>query len=260
MTKSPTKGKESASKKDRQANILELMGIEIRYAATTSVVKNLSLNVKRGSVVTILGANGAGKSSVLKRVSGLIPAQPPGGKILFEGSSIKGKRPEYIVRAGISYVPEERELFGQLTVYENLKMGAYIRKDRKAIKEDRERIMNYFPILKERRKQIAGTLSGGEQQMLAIARGLMSRPKLLMLDEPSLGLAPMLVRDIFDIISEINREGMTILIIEQNANMALKIADFGYVMETGVVVLKGSAEQLRKNEMLQEFYLGGRDE
>jgi branched-chain amino acid transport system ATP-binding protein len=260
MTKGPTNVEESTSKKDRQANLLELMGIEIRYTATTSVVKNLSLNVKRGSVVTILGANGAGKSSVLKRVSGLIPAQPSGGKILFEGSSIEGKRPEYIVRAGISYVPEGRELFGQLTVYENLKMGAYIRKDRKAIKEDRERVMNYFPILKERKKQIAGTLSGGEQQMLAIARGLMSRPKLLMLDEPSLGLAPMLVRDIFDIISEINREGMTILIVEQNANMALKIADFGYVMETGVVVLKGSAEQLRKDEMLQEFYLGGRDE
>lgn len=153
MTKGPTKGKESASQKNRQANLLELMGIEIRYAATTSVVKNLSLNVKRGSVVTILGANGAGKSSVLKRVSGLISAQPSGGKIFFEGSSIAGKRPEYIVRAGISYVPEGRELFGQLTVYENLKMGAYIRKDRRAIKEDRERVMSYFPILKERKNR-----------------------------------------------------------------------------------------------------------
>jgi branched-chain amino acid transport system ATP-binding protein len=243
--------------REEGGSLLELLGVKICYGETC-VVSDLDLAVEAGNVVSILGANGAGKSSVLKRISGLVRGRAAEGAILLEGRPIGGKRPERIVRAGISYVPEGRELFNQLTVSENLKMGSYTRRDGADVRADLKRVTDYFPILRERRRQIAGTLSGGEQQMLAIARGLMSRPKLLMLDEPSLGLAPMLVRDIFNIIKEINREGVTILIVEQNANMALKIADFGYVMETGRIALKGTAEELRENEVVREYYLGGR--
>ncbi|MBN1574205.1 MAG: ABC transporter ATP-binding protein [Deltaproteobacteria bacterium] len=243
--------------KGGRKSLLELTGVEVRYDAS-AVVSDLSMSVEEGSVVALLGANGAGKSSVLKRISGLIRGRRDEGTILFDGRPIDSMRPEHIVRAGISCVPEGRELFGDLTVSENLKMGSYIRRERAGIKEDLERVNGYFPVLKDRKKQITSTLSGGEQQMLAVARGLMSRPRLLMLDEPSLGLAPMLVKDIFGIIREINREGVTVLIVEQNARMALEVADFGYVMETGRIVLEGTAENLRGNNMVREYYLGGR--
>lgn len=246
-----------SSKSAGEKSLLRLTGIDVRYG-TTVVVSDLSLGVGEGSVVALLGANGAGKSSVLKRISGLIHGKRDEGTILFDGRPIDNMRPEHIVRAGISHVPEGRELFGDLTVWENLKMGSYTRRERGKIREDFELVTRFFPILRERRKQIASTLSGGEQQMLAVARGLMSSPRLLMLDEPSLGLAPMLVREIFDIIVEINREGVTVLIVEQNANMALEIADYGYVMETGRIVLEGTAEDLRGNDMVREYYLGGR--
>ncbi len=249
--------KNASPEKKGEKSLLQLTGVEVRYNAST-VVSDLSLSVGEGSVVALLGANGAGKSSVLKRISGLIRGKSDGGTILFDGRPIEGMRPEHIVRAGISHVPEGRELFGDLTVSENLKMGSYTRRERAGIREDFERVTGYFPVLKDRKKQIASTLSGGEQQMLAVARGLMLSPKLLMLDEPSLGLAPMLVKEIFDIIGEINREGVTVLIVEQNARMTLDIADYGYVMETGRIVLEGTAEELKKDEMVREYYLGGR--
>jgi branched-chain amino acid transport system ATP-binding protein len=245
------------SKSGGKKSLLKLTGVDVRYDETI-VVSDLSMSVEEGSVVAILGANGAGKSSVLKRISGLIHGKRDEGTILFNGHPIDGMRPEHIVRIGISHVPEGRELFGDLTVSENLKMGSYTRRERGKIKADFERVIGYFPVLRERRKQIASTLSGGEQQMLAVARGLMSRPRLLMLDEPSLGLAPMLVRDIFDIIREINGAGVTILIVEQNARMALDIADYCYVMETGKIVLEGTADELKKDDMVREYYLGGR--
>ena len=235
--------------------LLEVSNIETLYDKITAL-KGVSISVKEGDIVTILGANGAGKTTVLKTIIGLLDDQPEKGKIVFGGKNIERKKADYVVSLGISYVPEGREVFPELTVKENLKMGSYIRNDKEEIAKDYDRVIRYFPILEERAKQLAGTLSGGEQQMLAIARGLMSRPKLLMLDEPSLGLAPILVKEIFNIIKTINDEGTTILLVEQNANMALKIADFGYVLETGRIVLSDTSENLMENEDVKEFYLG----
>ncbi len=220
----------------------------------------VSLEVPEGSIVTILGANGAGKSTVLKTVIGLLKDQPEKGTVEFEGRPIQRKDTSEIVRLGISYVPEGREVFEELSVRENLLMGAYLRTDRGGIAEDVERMEKVFPVLKQRGRQLAGTLSGGEQQMLAIARGLMSRPKLLMLDEPSLGLAPAVMKEIFRIIREIRERGTTILLVEQNAHAALEAADHGYILENGRIVMDDRCDELLENEDVQEFYLGARKE
>jgi branched-chain amino acid transport system ATP-binding protein len=233
--------------------MLELKSIE-SYYGKIQALKGIDLEVPESGIVAILGANGAGKSTTLKTISGLI--QPLRGQILFQGQSIHKKEPHQIVRMGICQVPEGRDIFMGLTVQENLKMGAFTRNDAKAIQNDMERIYQSFPILKERARQQAGTLSGGEQQMLAIARGLMSNPKLMLLDEPSLGLAPLMVEEIFRIIVEINKDGVTILLVEQNANMALQTAQYGYVMETGSVALHDSAENLIQNDYVRKVYLG----
>ena len=233
--------------------MLELKSIE-SYYGKIQALKGITLEVPEGGIVAILGANGAGKSTTLKTISGLI--QPRQGQILFQGQAIHKKEPHQIVRLGICQVPEGRDIFMGLTVQENLKMGAFTRSDVKAIQNDLERIFQSFPILKERARQQAGTLSGGEQQMLAIARGLMSNPKLMLLDEPSLGLAPLMVEEIFRIIAEINKDGVTILLVEQNANMALQTARYGYVMETGTVALHDSAENLIQNDYVRKVYLG----
>jgi len=233
--------------------MLELKSIE-SYYGKIQALKGINLEVPEGGIVAILGANGAGKSTTLKTISGLI--QPLRGQILFQGQSIHKREPHQIVRLGICQVPEGRDIFMGLTVQENLKMGAFTRNDAKAVQNDMERIFQSFPILKERARQQAGTLSGGEQQMLAIARGLMSNPRLMLLDEPSLGLAPLMVEEIFRIIAEINKEGVTILLVEQNANMALQTAQYGYVMETGTVALHDSAENLIQNDYIRKVYLG----
>jgi len=234
--------------------MLKLEAVE-SYYGKIKALKGIDLEVPAGAIVAILGANGAGKSTTLRTISGLI--QPARGKILFLGNAIHKTAPHKIVRLGICQVPEGRDIFMGLTVQENLKMGAFTRKAAKAIQKDMERIYALFPILKERSHQQAGTLSGGEQQMLAIARGLMSNPKLMLLDEPSLGLAPLMVEEIFDIIQEINREGVTILLVEQNANMALQIARYGYVMETGSISLHDKADRLLNNDYVRQVYLGG---
>jgi len=233
--------------------MLELKSIESFYGKIQAL-KGITLEVPEGGIVAILGANGAGKSTTLKTISGLI--QPLRGQILFQGQSIQKREPHQIVRLGVCQVPEGRDIFMGLTVQENLKMGAFTRRDTKAVQNDLERIFQSFPILKERARQQAGTLSGGEQQMLAIARGLMSNPKLMLLDEPSLGLAPLMVEEIFRIIAEINQEGVTILLVEQNANMALQTARYGYVMETGNVALHDSAENLIQIDYVRKVYLG----
>jgi branched-chain amino acid transport system ATP-binding protein len=231
--------------------ILEVKGLSISYGGIRAV-RELDFHVNRGEIVSLIGANGAGKSSTLRAISGLVKAES--GSVKFESEEIVGKSPDLIVGKGITMVPEGRKIFPDLTVYENLKLGAYLRKDN--IKEDLARCFELFPILEEREWQEGGTLSGGEQQMLAVARALMSRPKLLMMDEPSLGLAPMIVRDIFDIIKRINDGGVTILLIEQNANMALKIADRAYVLESGEVTMEGTGEELLKDEKVISAYLG----
>ncbi len=216
---------------------------------------DVSLEVGEGQIVALLGANGAGKSSTLRVISGLL--RPSGGSVEFLGQPIHRRSPEDIVALGISHVPEGRELFPELTVLENLELGAYTRRDRDGIRRDIDRVCEYFPILAERRQQHASSLSGGEQQMLAIARGLMSRPKLLLLDEPSLGLAPLIVKEIFQIIETINREDkVTILLVEQNANMALSIATYAYVLETGRIALADTGPSLRENEAVRRSYLG----
>jgi branched-chain amino acid transport system ATP-binding protein len=215
----------------------------------------VTLEVAAGSIVTLLGPNGAGKSTTLRVVSGLL--HPTTGTIEFEGRRIDRLAPERIVSLGISHVPENRQLFAELTVLENLRLGAYIRHDRNGIKEDIEQVFHYFPILNERQKQVAGTLSGGEQQMLAIGRGLMARPRLLLLDEPSLGLAPLVTREIFQIIKSINhKQKVTILLVEQNANLALEIAQHGYVLETGRVALADTSANLQRSESVRRSYLG----
>jgi len=233
--------------------MLELQSVE-SYYGKIQALKGISLEVPERTIVAILGANGAGKSTTLRTVSGLI--QPAHGQILFQGQAIHKAPPHKIVRLGICQVPEGREIFMGLTVQENLKMGAFTRKETKEVQHNLERIYASFPFLKDRTRQQAGTLSGGEQQMLAIARGLMSNPKLMLLDEPSLGLAPLMVEEIFRIIKEINQEGVTILLVEQNANMALQTAQYGYVMETGNIALEDTAENLIRNDYVRRVYLG----
>lgn len=231
-----------AKSKKTDEGILSLRNIETFYGPIMAI-RGVSLDVEEGSIVTVLGANGAGKSTILKTISGIMDAQK--GKVSFEGKNITNMDPARVVKRGISQVPEGREVFPLLTVAENLKMGAYLRRDRAGIAQDLEMCYSYFPVLKERENQIAGQLSGGQQQMLAISRALMSRPKLLALDEPSLGLSPLLVKDIFSIIRRINKEqGVTILLVEQNANVALHTADYGYVLEVGRIVLEGPCQEL----------------
>lgn len=225
------------------------------YYGNIHALKGVSLEITQGEIVTLIGANGAGKSTLLKTVSGLL--KPKQGKILFEEQSIGGKAAQWIVKKGISHVPEGRRVFANMSVEENLELGAYLRRDKAGIKSDFERVYHLFPRLLERRKQHAGTLSGGEQQMLAMGRALMAEPRLLILDEPSMGLAPLLVQTIFRIIKEINETGTTILLVEQNANMALSVADRAYVIETGKVVLSGSSDELYTSEEIKMAYLGG---
>ncbi len=240
--------------------MLKVNNIETFYGLIYAL-KGVSLEISRGSITTILGNNGAGKTTILKTVMGLLDDQPDKGTIEFMGTRIDRKDTEEIVRMGISYVPEGREVWDELTVRENLVMGGYIRKDRKGIKKDMGKIFEYFPVLKEREGQLAGTLSGGEQQMLAMGRALLNGPKLLFLDEPSLGLSPILVKQIFSIIKSINEnENVTILLVEQNARMALKIADYGYVIENGRFVMAGTSGELMENRDVQEFYLGIKSE
>jgi branched-chain amino acid transport system ATP-binding protein len=225
------------------------------YYGNIHALKGVSLEINEGEIVTLIGANGAGKSTLLKTISGLL--KPKSGDVLFEGKSISGKVAQAIVKQGLSHVPEGRRVFANMSVEENLELGAYLRKDKKGIREDFEKVYQLFPRLHERRKQLSGTLSGGEQQMLAMGRALMARPKLLLLDEPSMGLAPLLVKTIFRIIEEINKTGTTILLVEQNANMALSIADRAYVIETGKIVIAGSSEELNQSDQIRMAYLGG---
>jgi branched-chain amino acid transport system ATP-binding protein len=240
--------------------MLKVNNIETFYGLIYAL-KGVSMEINQGSITTILGNNGAGKTTILKTIMGLLDDQPDKGTIEFLGARIDRKETEDIVRMGISYVPEGREVWDELTVHENLVMGGYIRKDRAGIKKDMGKIYEYFPVLKEREGQLAGTLSGGEQQMLAIGRALLNAPKLIFLDEPSLGLSPILVKQIFSIIKSINEnENVTILLVEQNARMALKIADFGYVIENGRFVMAGTSGELMENKDVQEFYLGIKSE
>lgn len=233
------------------SNILEIKDLNVRFGGIRAV-DGISMNVEEGKIITLIGANGAGKSTILRSVSGIV--RPAGGDILLGGESIVGLSPDKIVARGVTLVPEGRRVFPNLTVLENLKIGAYLRKDK--LSDDIEYVYSLFPRLRERHWQQAGTLSGGEQQMLAVGRALMSRPKLIMMDEPSLGLAPLVVRDIFDIIVTINKAGITVLLNEQNANLALKIADYGYVIETGRLSLTGTGDELLHNESVKEAYLG----
>ena len=233
------------------SNVLEVKGLSVSYGGIQAV-KNISFAVPKGEVVTLIGANGAGKSSTLRSIVGLV--KPSAGSILLNGKEIAGKTAENIVSQGITLVPEGRRVFSDLTVLENLKVGAYLRKDN--LEDDINWCYDLFPRLKERSWQLAGTLSGGEQQMLAIARALMSRPDVIMMDAPSLGLAPIVVKGVFDIIREINRQGKTILLVEQNANMALAAAHHGYVMETGTITLSGTGKELAENESVKAAYLG----
>ena len=241
--------------------MLSVNNIEVIYDDVILVLKGLSLNVKQGQIVALLGSNGAGKSTTLKAISGLLKSEDgevTDGDIKFMGERIDGREPEQVVRAGIFQVMEGRRVFEDLTVDENIRMGGYARRDLAGVKRDHARCFDYFPRLADRRKQLAGYLSGGEQQMLAISRALMARPKLMLLDEPSLGLAPLLVQEIFRIILQINRdEKTTILLVEQNANLALSIANFAYIMENGRIVLEGEPAKLKTNEDVKEFYLGG---
>jgi branched-chain amino acid transport system ATP-binding protein len=234
--------------------VLQVKEIDVYYGAIHAL-KKLSLEVEQGSIVTLIGANGAGKTTTLKSISGLL--RPKTGSIVFKGTDINKVAPEKIVGLGISQVPEGRRVFSTMTVMENLEMGAYLRRDKKGIEDDMENVFARFPRLKERRKQLAGTLSGGEQQMLAIGRALMARPQLMLMDEPSMGLAPLLVKEIFSIIKDINERGTTILLVEQNANMALSIADKAYVIETGEIVLQGNAQELMNSPEVKKAYLGG---
>lgn len=231
--------------------MLKIENLIVNYGGIEAV-KGISLEVPDGSIITLVGANGAGKSTTLRSIVGLVKARS--GSITLDGEELLGQATTDIVSKGITLVPEGRHVFPDMTVLENLKIGAYLRKDK--LSDDIERIYNLFPRLKERSWQAAGTLSGGEQQMLAVGRALMSKPKIIMMDEPSLGLAPIIVQGIFDIIQQINKEGTTVLLIEQNANMALKVADYGYVMETGRISLTGTGAELLANEQVKELYLG----
>jgi branched-chain amino acid transport system ATP-binding protein len=233
--------------------MLKVRDLSVHYGKIRAV-RNLNMDIKTGEIVSLIGANGAGKSTTLRALSGLI--RPAGGSIEFAGKEITGWDARAIVVAGISHCPEGRQIFPRMTVLENLELGAYTRKDKANLAAEYERIYEYFPVLAERRRQLGGTLSGGEQQMLAMGRALMSKPKLLLLDEPSLGLAPLLVEKIFDIIQNINREGMTVLLIEQNAWQALNISHRAYVLETGMVSLTGVAADLLHNDHIRKAYLG----
>ena len=233
------------------SNILEIKDLQVRYGGIEAV-KGISLEVPEGEIVTLIGANGAGKSSTLRTISGLV--KPAAGKIYFKGEDITGMDANEIVKRGITLVPEGRRIFPDMTVLENLKIGAYLRND--DLTEDLEWVFSLFPRLKERSWQAGGTLSGGEQQMLAVGRALMSKPKVIMMDEPSLGLAPLVVKDIFKIIETINKEGITVLLIEQNANMALKVAHKAYVIETGSITMEGTGAELLANEEIKQAYLG----
>jgi branched-chain amino acid transport system ATP-binding protein len=236
------------------APILELLNVESNYGPVQAL-RGVSLSVAEGKIVTVLGANGAGKTTTLKTISGIIA--PLKGQVKFRGREIQGRSPDAIVRGGIVHVPEGREVFPLLSVEDNLRMGAYTRSDADGVARDLEAVFGYFPILRERAKQEAGQLSGGQQQMLAIARALLAQPALILMDEPSLGLSPKLTREIFDIVVRINRErGVTILLVEQNAHMALKIADFGYVLEVGRIVMEDTGARLAEKEDIREFYLG----
>lgn len=234
--------------------MLKINDINVFYGAIHAI-KGVSLEVNEGEIVTLIGANGAGKSTILRTVSGLL--KPRQGSIEFEGQNIAGRPAHEIVKAGISQVPEGRRIFAEMTVLENLELGAFTRSDKDGIKADMEMVFTRFPRLKERISQLAGTLSGGEQQMLAMGRALMSRPRLLLLDEPSMGLAPLLIREIFSIIKDINAAGTTVLLVEQNANMALSIANRAYVLETGRITLSGDAKELAASEDVKKAYLGG---
>ena len=238
--------------------ILKVSNIETYYGPIAAI-RGVSFDVPRGGIVTILGANGAGKSTVLKTIFGLM--DPQKGSVVFEGRQIQGMDPDKVMRLGMSLVPEGREMFPFLSVRENLNMGAYTRRDTDSMAQDLAAVFEYFPVLKERAEQRAGSLSGGEQQMLAISRAMMSRPRLMLLDEPSLGLSPKLVKEIFDILVRINRErDVTILLVEQNANKALQVADYGYVLEVGRVVMAGTSERLLQSDDIKEFYLGIKEE
>lgn len=234
--------------------MLELKDVNVYYGAIHAI-KGISLEVNKGEIVTLIGANGAGKSTTLRTISGLL--KPKTGTITFEGNNIAGVKAHDIVKCGISQVPEGRRIFAEMSVMENLDLGAFIRKDKDGIAADIKRVFELFPRLEERKDQIAGTLSGGEQQMLAMGRALMSRPRLLLLDEPSMGLAPLLIKEIFNIIVDINKAGTTVLLVEQNANMALSIANRAYVLETGRITLSGDAKKLAASEDVRKAYLGG---
>jgi branched-chain amino acid transport system ATP-binding protein len=234
--------------------ILQLANVESNYGPVQAL-RGVSLAVEEGRIVTVLGANGAGKTTTLKTISGII--DPLKGQVKFRGRDIQGNSPDAIVRGGIVHVPEGREVFPLLSVEDNLRMGAFTRHDADGVAQDMEAVYGYFPILRERKAQEAGQLSGGQQQMLAIARALLARPALMLMDEPSLGLSPKLTKDIFDIVVRINRErGVTILLVEQNAHMALKIADFGYVLEVGRIVMEDTGARLAEKDDIREFYLG----
>jgi len=234
--------------------MLEIKNLTVNYGAITAL-RGISLKVEPGSIVTLIGGNGAGKTTTLRTVSGLLRAQA--GEVIYDGRNITNLPPHQIVKLGVSQVPEGRMVFANLTVMENLMMGAYLQKDQQVIRKELEYVFGVFPRLREREKQVAGTLSGGEQQMLAIARALMSKPKFLMLDEPSLGIAPLLVKTIFEKIVEINRQqGISILLVEQNANLALEISRFGYVLETGRIILQDESAALRQNPQVKAAYLG----
>lgn len=236
----------------RKRQLLKLTNIETFYGKIQAL-KGINLEVEEGKIVTLLGGNGAGKSTTMKTIAGLL--KPRKGMVEFLGEKVTGMRPDQLLRKGIALVPEGRAILATMTVLENLEMGAYHRKDN-GVKQDIRDVMKRFPILEERQSQLAGTLSGGQQQMLAIARALLSKPKLILLDEPSMGLAPLIVAEIFEIIKEINREGTTVLLVEQNAKQALKIADYGYVMETGKIIIEGVASDLLQDERIVEAYLG----
>ena len=234
--------------------ILQLLNVESNYGPVQAL-RGVSLAVEEGKIVTVLGANGAGKTTTLKTISGII--DPLKGQVKYRGQEIQGSSPDAIVRVGIVHVPEGREVFALLSVEDNLRMGAFTRSDSDGIAQDMEAVYGYFPILRERKAQEVGQLSGGQQQMLAIARALLARPALMLMDEPSLGLSPKLTKEIFDIVVRINRErGVTILLVEQNAHMALKIADFGYVLEVGRIVMEDTGSRLAEKDDIREFYLG----
>ena len=235
--------------------MLEVKYLRVNYGAITAL-HDVSLRVRQGHIVTLIGANGAGKTTTLKAISGLLKARS--GEILCQGRNISNWRPHQIVEVGISQVPEGRMIFANLTVLENLQMGAYLQKDKSGIQMEMDFVFSIFPRLRERLRQVAGTLSGGEQQMLSIGRALMSKPRFLMLDEPSLGIAPLLVKTIFEKIVEINRQhGITILLVEQNANLALEVSSYGYVLETGRIILQNESSALRQNPQVKSAYLGG---